>query len=102
MSSLRSTPGMKCTTQPWVVTVPNGHHANPESDMHFLTSLIIVVGFAFVLCFCLVRIISDFRSCFHESPVIRETPSKLTAEEDTPAKAVESRESRPTELIDTC
>jgi hypothetical protein len=69
--------------------------------MHFLTSLMMVVGFAFVLCLGLVRIISDFRSCFHESPVTRETPSKLTAEEDTPAKAVESRESRPTELIDT-
>jgi hypothetical protein len=68
--------------------------------MHFLTSLLIVVGFAFVLCLGLVRIISDFRSCFHESPVIRETPSKLTAE-GAPAEAVESRESRPTELIDT-
>jgi hypothetical protein len=81
MSSLRSTPGMKCTTQPWVVTVPNGHHAKPEWDMHFLTSLIIVVGFAFVLCVGLVGIISDFRGCFHESPVIRETPSKLKAED---------------------
>jgi hypothetical protein len=49
--------------------------------MHFLTSLIIVVGFAFVLCVGLVGIISDFRGCFHESPVIRETPSKLKAED---------------------
>jgi hypothetical protein len=69
--------------------------------MHFLTPLIIVVGFAFVLCLGLVRIISDFRSCFHESPIILETPDKLTAEEDAPAKTVESGESCPTELIDT-
>jgi hypothetical protein len=30
MSSLRSTPGMKCTTRPWVVTVPNGHPMKPD------------------------------------------------------------------------
>jgi hypothetical protein len=74
----------------------------PEWDMHFLTSLIIVAGFAFVICLGLVRMISDLSQLsFHESPVIRETPSKLTAAEDAPAKAVESRKSSPTELIDT-
>jgi hypothetical protein len=59
--------------------------------MHFVTSLIIVVSFAFALRLGLVRMISDLSQLsFHESPVIRETPSKLTAEEDAPAKAVES------------
>jgi hypothetical protein len=93
---------MKCTTRPWVVTVQNGHHLKPEWDMHFLTFLIIVVGFAFVICLGLVQMISDLsQSNFQESPVIRETPSKLAATEDAPAKAVESHESSPTELIDT-
>ena len=73
-----------------------------EWDMHFLTSLIIVAGFAFVVCLCLVKMLWDLsQSSYHESPVIRETPSKLTATEDAPANAVESHESSPTELSDT-
>ena len=93
---------MKCTTRPWVVTVQNGHHLKPEWDMHFLTPPIIVVGVAFVICLGLVQMISDLsQSNFQESPVIRETPSRLAATEDAPAEAVESHESSPTELIDT-
>ena len=68
--------------------------------MHFLTSLITLIGFAFVVCLGLVEIIWDLSQLsFHESPVIRETPSGLAAAED--AKAVESYESSPTELSDT-
>ena|ERR1700685_4144803 len=41
-------------------------------DMHFLTSLIIVVGFAFVVCLGLVKTIWDLSQLsFHEAPVIR-------------------------------
>jgi hypothetical protein len=68
--------------------------------MHFLTSLIILVGFAFVVCVGLVRVIWELSELsFHESPVIREAPVGLAAVED--AKAVESYESSPTELSDT-
>jgi hypothetical protein len=71
-------------------------------DMHFLTSLIMVVGFAFIVCLGLVKMILDLSQLsFHESPVIRETPSKLAAADDAPAKAVESHESSPTELSGT-
>jgi hypothetical protein len=69
--------------------------------MHFMTFLIMVVGFAFIICLGSVQMISDLSQlAFQESPVIRETPSKLAATDDAPAKAVESHESTPTELID--
>jgi hypothetical protein len=68
--------------------------------MYFLTSLIMLVGFAFVIFVGLVTVIWDLsRLSFHESPVIREAPGELAAAED--AKAVELHESRPTILSDT-
>jgi hypothetical protein len=39
--------------------------------MHFVTSLIIVIGFAFVLCLGLVKMIQELSQLsIHESPVI--------------------------------
>lgn len=68
--------------------------------MHFLTSLIILIGFAFVLYVGLVNVIWELSQLsVHESPVIREAPSEFAAAED--AKAVESYDSSPTELPDT-
>jgi hypothetical protein len=68
--------------------------------MHFLISLIILVGFAFVVYVGLVTAIWELSQLsFHESPVIREAPGELAAAED--AKEVESYESSPTELSDT-
>lgn len=50
--------------------------------MHFLTSLIILVGFAFVVFVGLVKVIWEFSQLsFHESPVIREAPGELAAAE---------------------
>jgi hypothetical protein len=71
-------------------------------DMHFLTSLIIVVGLAFVVCLGLVKTIWDLSQLsFHEAPVIREMPGRLAAAEDAHAKAAESHESSPMGLSDT-
>jgi hypothetical protein len=68
--------------------------------MRFLISLIILVGFAFVVFGGLVTVIWELSQLgFHESPVIREGPGELAAAED--AKEVESYESSPTELSDT-
>jgi hypothetical protein len=64
--------------------------------MHFLTCLMIFIGFGFVVCVGLVQVVWDLsRLSIHESPVIREAPGELAAAED--AKAVESYESRPME-----
>jgi|HubBroStandDraft_1064217.scaffolds.fasta_scaffold429277_2 hypothetical protein len=71
-------------------------------DMHFLTSLIIVVGFVFVVCLGLVKMIWDLSQLsFHESPVMLETRSKLAAEADVSPRAVEPHEWSATELSDT-
>ena len=68
--------------------------------MRFLISLIILVGFAFVVFGGLVTVIWELSQLgFHESPVIREAPGELAVAED--AKEVESYESSPTELSDT-
>jgi hypothetical protein len=68
--------------------------------MRFLISLIMLVGFAFIVFGGLVTVIWDLSQLsFHESPVIREGPGELAAAED--AKEVESYESSPTELSDT-
>jgi hypothetical protein len=68
--------------------------------MHFLTSLIILAGFAFVVLIGLANIIPELsQMSLHESPVIREAPGELAAAEY--AKEVESYESNPTELSDT-
>jgi hypothetical protein len=68
--------------------------------MHFLTSLIIVAGFAFVVRAGVAKVIWELSQLsFHESPVIREAPGELAAAEY--AKEVESYESSPTELSDT-
>jgi Na+-transporting methylmalonyl-CoA/oxaloacetate decarboxylase gamma subunit len=68
--------------------------------MYFLTSLIIFVGFAFVVYVGLIKIIRELSQLsFHESPEDREAPSELAAAEY--AKEVESYESNPTERIDT-
>ena len=68
--------------------------------MHFLTSLIILAGFAFVVLIGLANVISELSQLsLRESPVIREAPGELAAAEY--AKEVESYESNPTELSDT-
>ena len=68
--------------------------------MRFLISLIMLVGFAFIVFGGLVTVIWELSQLsFHESPVIREGPGELAAAED--AKEVESYESSPTELSDT-
>ncbi len=66
--------------------------------MHFLTCLIMLIGFIFVVCVGLVQVVGELsRLSFHESPVIREAPDDAAADE---AKAIESYKSSPTELID--
>jgi hypothetical protein len=68
--------------------------------VHFLISLIILIGFAFVVYVGLVTVIWELSQLsFHESPVIREASGELAAAED--AKEVESFDSSPTELSDT-
>jgi hypothetical protein len=68
--------------------------------MRFLISLIMLVGFAFIVFGGLVTVIWELSQLsFHESPVIREGPGELAAAED--AKEIESYESSPTELSDT-
>jgi hypothetical protein len=68
--------------------------------MYFLTSLIIFVGFAFVVYVGLIKVIWELSQLsVHESPVDRVAPSELAAAEY--AKEVESYESNPTEWIDT-
>jgi hypothetical protein len=70
--------------------------------MHFLISLIIVFGFSFVVCLCLVKLTWDlFHVSVHESPEILETPGRPATAEEQPAKATEWFESSPTELSDT-
>jgi hypothetical protein len=70
--------------------------------MHFLTSVIIVFGFAFVVCLSLVKLIWDLSQVsVHESPAILETPGKPASTEEPPAKATKPYESSPTELSDT-
>lgn len=70
--------------------------------MHFLTALIFVAGFAFVVCLVLVKLIGDLsQASVHESPAILETHRKPASAEEPPAKATESYESMPTELSDT-
>jgi hypothetical protein len=60
--------------------------------MDFLTSLIMVLGFALVICLGVVKITWDLSQLsVHDSPSIPEAP----------AKASESYQSRPTELSDT-
>jgi hypothetical protein len=72
-------------------------------DMHFPTSLFIVVGFAILVCLGLVKMIRELSQLsVHESPAIRETPSELAAVKDVPEAAVESRESSSEGLSDTC
>ena len=68
--------------------------------MRFLISLIMLVGFAFIVFGGLVTVIWELSQLsFHESPVIREGRGELAAAED--AKEVESYESSPMELSDT-
>ena len=67
--------------------------------MHILTPLIVIIGFAFVVCVGLVQVVSDLsQMSFHESPVIREASRELEAAED--AKVDQLGESRATELCD--
>jgi hypothetical protein len=66
--------------------------------MHFLTSQIILVGFAFVVYVGLV-LWELSQLSFHESPVVREAIDELAAAED--AKEVKLYGSSPTELSDT-
>jgi hypothetical protein len=66
--------------------------------MHFLTCLIMLIGFVFVVCIGLVQVVGELsRLSFHESPVIGAAPGDAAAED---AEAVQSYESNPTELSD--
>ena len=68
--------------------------------MHFLTSLITLVGLAFIVYVGLLEVIWELSQLsFHESPVIREVPGELAAAEGM--KEIESCESSPTEFSDT-
>jgi hypothetical protein len=70
--------------------------------MHFLTSLIIVFGFAFVVCLGLVKMICDLSQVsVHEPPSIPETPGYRASAEQAPAKAADPFKLSPVELSDT-
>jgi hypothetical protein len=69
--------------------------------MHFLTSLIIVFGFVFVVCLSLVKLTWDLSQVsVHESPAIPETPRKPSSAEEPRTTATASYESSPAELSD--
>jgi hypothetical protein len=70
--------------------------------MHFMTSLIIVFGFAFAVCFGVVKMIWDLsQASVHASPAIREMPGRPASAEGPRGKATKPYESSPTELSDT-
>lgn len=70
--------------------------------MHFLTSLFIVFGFAFIICLGLVKMIWDLSQVsVHDSPSVLETHGKLASAEQAPAKATDPYELSPAELSDT-
>jgi hypothetical protein len=67
-----------------------------------LTSLIVLAGFVFVVCFSLVKLTWDLsRVSGHESPEVLEVLSKPARGKESPAKVTESYESSRTELSDT-
>ena len=64
--------------------------------MHYLASLIIVAGFAFVVCLSLVKLTCELSQAgVYESPAILETPGNPASADKLPAKAIESYESSP-------
>jgi len=70
--------------------------------MHFMISLIVVFGFAFAVCFGLVKMIRDLSQVsVHASPAIREKPGRPASGEGPRGKAANPCESNPTELSDT-
>ena len=69
--------------------------------MGFLTSLIVVFGFALVICVAVVKMTCDLSQLgAHDSPAIPEAASKSFAQEPAP-KATEPYQSNPAELSDT-
>jgi hypothetical protein len=51
----------------------------PVMNMHLMTSLIIVFGFAFAVCLGLVKMIRDLsQASVHASPAIRENSTELS------------------------
>jgi hypothetical protein len=61
-------------------------------NMYFLTSLIMVAGFLFVVCLSLVKLTWELlQVSIHESPAILETPCQPAGAEAPPAKATESQ-----------
>jgi Na+-transporting methylmalonyl-CoA/oxaloacetate decarboxylase gamma subunit len=67
-----------------------------------LTSLIVLVGFVFVVCFSLVKLTWDLsRVSGQESPEVLEVLSKPASGKESAAKVTESYESSRTELSDT-
>jgi hypothetical protein len=69
--------------------------------MHFLTSLVIVFGFVFVVCLGLVKLALElWQVSVHDSPAILETPGRPESSEDLPVNATELYESSPPELSD--
>jgi hypothetical protein len=71
--------------------------------MHFLTSLIIICGFVFVLCFGLVQVISVLSEMsVHAPPEMLPTPcGRVLEAEQGHADATELYESNPSELSET-
>jgi hypothetical protein len=66
--------------------------------MHFLTSLIMIFGFAFIVCLGLVKMVWDLSQVSaHESPAILETPGKHAIAEEPPANAIDAYESSATD-----
>jgi hypothetical protein len=66
-----------------------------------LTSLIVLAGFVFVVCFSLVKLTWDLsRLSGHESPEILEVLGKPASAKESLAKVTKSYESSRTELSD--
>jgi hypothetical protein len=69
--------------------------------MHFFISLLIIFGFAFVICTGLVKMVWDLSQIgVHESPAIQEVADNSACAKDQYARAAGSCESNRSELND--
>jgi hypothetical protein len=69
--------------------------------MHFFISLLIIFGFAFVICAGLLKMVWDLSQIgVHESPAILESTGNPASVEERPAKATGSCESNRAEPSD--
>jgi hypothetical protein len=70
--------------------------------MGFLTSLILVFGFALVICLGVVKMTWDLSQLsLHDSPAFPETAGESTGTRQPASKATEPYESNPAELSNT-